>query len=66
VACQQKAQQLDGTSVYLLSLWRRLSLLEQQAFLMRLREQANGRMDADVDALPERVVPEPVVPAEHR
>jgi hypothetical protein len=61
VACQQKAQQLDGTSVYLLSLFCRLSLLEQQTFLRLLREQVNGRMDADVDALPE-----PVVPAEHR
>jgi integrase len=64
--CQQKAGHLDGTSVYLLSLFRRLSLLEQQTFLRLLREQVNVRMDADVDALPERVVPEPVVPAEHR
>jgi hypothetical protein len=57
---------LDGTSVYLLGLWRRLSLLEQQTFLRLLSEQVNGRMDADADALPEPVVPEPVVPTGQR
>ncbi len=64
--CQQNAGQLDGTSAYLLSLWRRLSLLEQQTFLRLLSEQVNGRMDADADALPEPVVPEPVVPTGQR
>ncbi|MFN7772317.1 MAG: hypothetical protein ACK5R1_06050, partial [Planctomycetota bacterium] len=45
MACQQKAQQLDGTSAYLLSLFHRLSLLEKQAFLRLLSEQVSGRDD---------------------
>jgi hypothetical protein len=57
---------LDATSVYLLGLFRRLSLLEQQTFLRMLSEQVNGRMDADADALPEPAMPEPAVPTEQR
>jgi integrase len=64
--CQQNAGHLDATSVYLLGLFRRLSLLEQQTFLRMLSEQVNGRMDADADALPEPAMPEPAVPTEQR